>query len=359
MRRILTVCAMAWLVVPADAGACSAFSADSEMGRVVGKNFDWHTGNGWVAVNRRGIRRRPLFSSPADDDSWIAAFGSVTFSPIGPGFPISGMNEKGLVVEGLQHTDWRGDSTRIDGLTALEWAQQVLDRFDTIDEVLRFAEATPFIQFALPIHFLVCDTGGKCLVAEAKDEGLTITAGKSLRTPVLANRSWNRDFRASRPKKKKKSWLGGVAAWFSGDQSNEASSRFGTLRKALSRRHFRRDEDLFDLLDASRIRSLTKWQIIWHQSRHTVTWRHFEGNRRSRLRRIAFDALGFGCAKGAVLVTETTPDGEVRFTPCGADCGDIIRQRTERILGYLGFPVSDAFITRLLTVTAAGGCSIR
>jgi hypothetical protein len=338
--------------------ACSAFFARSAMGQFVGKNFDWYVGDGLLSVNPQGAKREPLFSSTQGPRSWKARYGSLSFSPIGPGLPISGMNEAGLVVEGLQHTDFDERQIPTAGLTTLEWAQYLLDNFDSIDQVRAFAERTGFFQLALPIHLLVCDARGACLVAEGQAGDMTIVSDAALETKVLANHSWRRDFEASKRSKKSLSWLSSIASWFSKAPHTAASApRFATLSRRAQRGVFHREKEIFSVLDKARIQSLTKWQIIWHQDSRSVTWRHFDQNTPSPPLHIEFEALDFRCSNTGVRVADTAPQGGVAFAGCDDDCLVSTEARISRILALLGEGDAAPFKEKLLRFVTRKRCA--
>ena len=115
----------------------------------------------------------------------------------------------GLVIEALHHTDFTDSFEPVTGLTALEWAQYVLDNFKTIDEVVRFAQSVGFHQFLIPLHFLVCEKSGQCAVIEGQGQKAITITSDALKVTVLANRAWHKDYRSyERSKKTRGSLLG-------------------------------------------------------------------------------------------------------------------------------------------------------
>ncbi|MGH9868870.1 MAG: hypothetical protein ACREAA_11985 [Candidatus Polarisedimenticolia bacterium] len=96
-RRAAMACALAALLLPREASACTTFCLVRGSEAVFGRNYDFEIGDGMVLVNQRGLSKTSLRKGrPA---SWVSAFGSVTFNQFGRDYPMGGMNEKGLVVE--------------------------------------------------------------------------------------------------------------------------------------------------------------------------------------------------------------------------------------------------------------------
>ncbi len=90
----------AWFAAPS-ARACTAFLFEQEGQVVMGKSYDWDTGDALVMVNPRGVAKRSLLLSSSKAHEWVSKYASVTFNQYGREFPVGGMNEAGLVVEAL------------------------------------------------------------------------------------------------------------------------------------------------------------------------------------------------------------------------------------------------------------------
>jgi len=90
------------LALAGPATACTAFHAVRGGQHVVGKSYDWHTGEALVVINPRGVAKTAFLGHLADEPaSWVSRYGSVTFDQYGPEMPSGGINEAGLVVEVL------------------------------------------------------------------------------------------------------------------------------------------------------------------------------------------------------------------------------------------------------------------
>ena len=84
--------------------SCTAFSFSKDGETFVARNYDWRVADGLVVKNPRGLKKVAYVSGNGQQSKqahWISRFGSVSFNQYGREFPAGGMNETGLVVEGL------------------------------------------------------------------------------------------------------------------------------------------------------------------------------------------------------------------------------------------------------------------
>ena len=276
--------ALGSITVPAE--ACSVFARSDASGRfIVGKNFDWISNDGMIVINPRGLSRS---SFQAGVSKWTSKYGSLAFTPFGPGLPVSGMNEHGLVVETLVDLDFDGKLAEEGHLVSLEWAQYLLDNFRTVSEAVSFAKEHPFDQLIEPVHFFVCDDSGACAVFERRSDGVLVTTGQDLKAAVLANRSWQSDFERS----KSKVWKL-LTAFIPGKFSSP--QRFKNLKQAVESSDSLQPKKAFMLLDASDIPPLIQWQIVWSSKVRSVSWRVFENRKPGIIRTLSFPDFDLSC----------------------------------------------------------------
>src|SRR4051812_27161648 len=136
IQKLLVVVATLASVVlgpPSPARACTAFSVPTADGRLLAKSFDWSTGQGWIVLTERGRERSALVPGSAAPLAGPARFSSLSLTTVGPGFPISGMNEAGLAIEALVDLDATATLTPEPGrLISLEMVQRGLDQLATV-----------------------------------------------------------------------------------------------------------------------------------------------------------------------------------------------------------------------------------
>jgi choloylglycine hydrolase len=257
------------------AEACTTYSTHGAEGTLVAKNFDWPTGEGWIVVNERGRVHTKLVPGGAPDiASWGSRFASVSFSTVGPGYPISGMNEAGLTIEALVDQSVTPSTTPDpDRLIGLELVQYGLDRFASAAELAAFAEQRGVSQLAIPLHFFACDRTGECAVIESRAGHVVATRGADLRVHALANRPYGVDANPPPPPPKLASLLGLARE----APRSSSGDRFATVSRGIAAGRPRDVNDAFGLLDAARIPGLTKWQIVWDVEHATVHFRDRPG----------------------------------------------------------------------------------
>jgi choloylglycine hydrolase len=193
MRRmtthwVATIAAVIFAVLIATPGFTCTTLCLIEKGRaLVAYNYDAWASEGLVLVNKRGMNKKGRVKQAA---SWAARYGSVTFNQFGRDEPISGMNEKGLMVSQM----W-GDGTRYPPtdhrpiIGPLRWIQYHLDNHASVAEVVENAE-TVRLTSQFPIHYLFADASGDVAVIEFLDGKLVVYRGDTLPVRALANSTY-------------------------------------------------------------------------------------------------------------------------------------------------------------------------
>jgi choloylglycine hydrolase len=258
-------------MLPAPAEACTAFSVSTPHGPLLAKGFDWVTGEGWIVANERGRTRSLLFpgAAPNDDGSWTSRFASLSLTTIGPGFPVSGMNEEGLAIEALVDLHAAPVATAEPGrLTGLELIQYALDRFASVEEFADFAAGERVTQLAVALHFFACDRSGACAVVEPGRDGTRVTRG--LQVKALANNPYRTDLETMRPNALTR-WLG-----WGGPVPGSSGARFRTVARAIGSLPPKTAEEGLALLEKVVMRGRTQWQIVWDLKGRTVLLRQRE-----------------------------------------------------------------------------------
>jgi hypothetical protein len=254
------------------ARACTAFSAPTPEGRLLAKSFDWSTGRGWIVLTERGRERSPLVPGSAPSLAGPARHASLSLTTVGPGFPVSGMNEAGLAIEALVDLGATAARTPESGrLVSLEMVQLGLDQFATVAELSDFVRRAGFTQLAVPLHFFACDRGGDCAVIETGWAGVRVTRG--LPVAALANRPYADDLDDSRPRTGILAWLG-----FRRPRATPESSqaRFRAVADALRAGPPAGESAALSLLEKAVMRHRTQWQIVWNLDRGTALVRQRE-----------------------------------------------------------------------------------
>jgi len=345
MRPMLVVLAcLLGLLLARPARACTAFSAITPGGPLLAKGFDWVTGDGWIVVNERGRTRAPLAPGGALE-SWVSRYASLSLTTVGPGFPVSGMNEAGLAIEAL--VDLSSATTRSlepGRLTGLEFIQYGLDRFGSVADLAGFAQGIAISQVAVPLHFLACDARGACVSIEPRGDRTVVT--RSATTPVLANRPYADDLRASRPSR--------LAAWLGLGAPARGSSagRFATVARALGSRPLGDEDAALRLLERVVMPGRTQWQIVWNLERRTVVVRQREAGLGTL--RLGFDGLDLECS-GAPRVKGLGAVGNSTFVAWETQDVALSATAVQGQIGEVG-PAAEGLAARVARATQGSVC---
>ncbi|MBD3391900.1 MAG: linear amide C-N hydrolase [Chitinivibrionales bacterium] len=271
--------------------ACTTFCLADTGHVLVGKNYDWDIGDGYVVVNKRNVAKTAV--ADTNPVSWISRFGSVTFNQFGREMPLGGMNEAGLVVETmwLEDTEYPGiDSRRAIG--NLQWIQYHLDCHASVEQVLESDSDIRIRPRAkAPVHYLVCDESGACAGVEFLEGSLVAHTGKDFPLRALTNSTYDQSMRFVRQLR----GYGGVLA-IPDDRSSLA--RFA--RAADRTKEFAagdRDDNVkyaFDILKDVSAGYYTKWSIVYDVGARAA---HFRTCENRKIRTIVFAGLDFSCAK--------------------------------------------------------------
>jgi len=83
---------------------CTSFILRDNNSLYLGKNFDYPIGSGFIFINQRNDIKTGVCIPPEKPSQWVSKYGSISFNVYGKDLPMSGMNEKGLVIETLWQT---------------------------------------------------------------------------------------------------------------------------------------------------------------------------------------------------------------------------------------------------------------
>jgi len=196
-KRFLILCCVliASLLAP-PSHACTTICLDKENKLVVGKNFDWVTGDALIIVNKRNVSKT-AFLDPAWGEqpvNWTSKYGSLTFNPWGREFPFSGMNEAGLVVSGmgLSSIIYPTPDER-PAIHSNQWIQYQLDNSATVAQVIASdLELRIRNEGTSKRNFFVCDSTGTCATIEFIDEKLVYHTQETMPVKALVNTTYEK-----------------------------------------------------------------------------------------------------------------------------------------------------------------------
>ncbi len=349
IRRLCVIAALAiGLVVRSEgAQACTTFSSATPSGPIVAKSFDWVTGEGWLVINERSRIRSPLFpDTAAKRGTWVSSLASLSLTTVGPGLPVSGMNEAGLAIEAL--VDFSAARTMIPEpgiLNGLEFIQYGLDKFDSVMELADFAQEAHISLLGVPLHYFSCDRSGACVIIEVR-HGLTrVTRHPPVR--ALANRSYSEDLAATRP-----SWF---ERWFGQATlpSGSSQARFHIAANGVAAGFLASESDALSLLEQVALRQMKGWQTVWNLERLTLLLH--QGKAGLGATTLAFRDL-MGPCRGAPPVRAMGRAGTGSFAPWSDE--DVLR--SQRLLSLqLGRSTGARRLARIIAeASRSSRCSV-
>jgi penicillin V acylase-like amidase (Ntn superfamily) len=246
----------------------------------VAYNYDFHSPDGLLLVNKRGTKRVSVVRSQGA--IWTSNYGSVTFNQFGRDNPMTGINEKGLVVAQMWLDETRyppADARPAIGI--LEWIQYNLDRHASVAEVVAQSEAVrPTSRY--PIHYLVADPTGDSATLEFLDEKLVIHRGATMPVRALANSTYADSiaaFEKARGNGVMPATVSSIdrfvrAAMLAGQGSVEPIARG------------------FEILASVAQPDFTRWSVVYDLRAREV---HFRTDGNQAIRRLALAGLDFSC----------------------------------------------------------------
>jgi penicillin V acylase-like amidase (Ntn superfamily) len=265
---------------------------------VHGANFDWHDGDGFIVVNKRGVRKQAV-SNPREHHNpatWTSRYGSVTFNRYGCDLPWGGMNEAGLVCSTLllDETRYPAPDSR-PSVFILQYLQYQLDTAAGVGDVLA-SDAVLRIRptgNGLGAHYFFSDRKGNCAVVEFLDGRRVAYSGPSMPVKALANGPYERCLRIAT----KYRGFGGTYALPRGNLSTMRFIRTAAMLKCGGPPPQHSPVDAaFAVLESAAYRghrtTRTQWRIVFDINAGRIWYR--TADRRARIR-IDLDSVDFSC----------------------------------------------------------------
>lgn len=172
--------------------ACTAFTLINSGKVIVAKSYDWFRGfeHGAVFTNRVGLQKYAASLTEGGHRArWTSKHGSVVLTQFGKGFPVSGMNTEGLVVEMLQLKKTRYEKHAKDRpfINESQWSQYQLDNYKSVDEVVAHLHDLHVDGLYTGIHYFVADRSGKTAIVEFVKGQTHVYVDETLPLAVLSN----------------------------------------------------------------------------------------------------------------------------------------------------------------------------
>jgi choloylglycine hydrolase len=262
---------------------------------VVAYNYDFYPPEGLVLINKQGTRK--ISSLRTQGAIWTSSYGSVTFNQFGRDNPMTGINEKGLMVSQMWLDETRyppADTHPVIGI--LEWIQYNLDRHASVAEVLANAETVRPTSRVGTIHYLVADATGDAAAIEFLDGKLVVHRGAAMPVRALANSTYADSVAAFERAKSK------------GEVPPTVSSLDRFVRAATMLAGGGNADPIargFEMIASVAQPYFTRWSIVYDLGAREVYFRT-EGNR--AIRRLALAGLDFSCGTPVKMLDVTAGD---------------------------------------------------
>ncbi len=177
-------------------GGGTAFVMRSGGAALLARNLDSPAAQGGLFVNQRGVMKEAFQAVPSMSPlRWTSRYGSVTFNQFGREFPLGGMNEAGLTVEGLAGPADYPAADRRPPVNELQWIQYMLDTCGSVKDVLKSDRALRISKFFMNLHYLVADRKGRTAVVEFAGGKMRAFTGGDLPVPVLSQGGYEESLR--------------------------------------------------------------------------------------------------------------------------------------------------------------------
>jgi choloylglycine hydrolase len=143
-------------------------------------------------INKRNVKKTAFLLNDDKPASWISKYGSMTRNQCKE-FPGGGMNEAGLVIEGLTlfASQYPATDERLE-MEDLSWIQYQMDNSASIQDVM---ESDKHIRIANKplglIHFIVVDSTGSTMVVEFLNGKAKFYYGENLPEKCLTNDTYS------------------------------------------------------------------------------------------------------------------------------------------------------------------------
>ncbi len=283
------------------ANACSTLCFNREnQAPLYAQNYDWDFGDGMVMTNPMGITRIAL--QKEQPWQWKSKLASITFNQYGSGFPISGMNEKGVTIATLWLTEseYPPKDERKE-LNILQWIQYQLDMSATVEEVIDSLEEVRVGLYApgINLHYFISDATGDSAAIEFLYGEPVIRRGESLPYPALTNHTYD----------KSQSFYESVTGTVY--KPEDVKKRDSLNRFALAVHELKEAspaasrEVAFEALDQVAHPERTQWSVVFDIQEKAIHWKTKEN---PEFRHITFS--DFNLTDGKAVLASDVDEGE-------------------------------------------------
>ena len=264
---------------------CSAIARQTATGaQIVAANFDWRARGGIVYLSPRGqIKETSLrrVTSKELGIPWVSKFASLTVSQFGRDYPMQGINEMGLMGAVLVAPAAYPHSGGQGLITENLWLQYQLDRYASVEDVVKHIGDLGIRKISADLHWFLCDASGECVVVEFESSGPRVFRSRNMHEQVLTNSPVSESWQHYR-------------SWKASDA--EVPRGYGSLarfiRLALSQLA-ESHNGVVDTLNDVALDNFTAWQSVFDLRSRTFRIRQWGGY----FQKISFYGLPLRCSR--------------------------------------------------------------
>ena len=314
MKKTLIILHVLYFLNPTLCLSCTSFYLDHRTHPVHGANLDWHDGDGFIVVNKRGVHKQAV-SDPRKDlnpAAWTSKYGSVTFNLYGCDLPWGGMNEAGLACSTmlLDETKYSEPDSR-PSVFMLQYLQYQLDNNTEVDDVLasdRQLRIRP-TSSGMGAHYFFSDRKGNCALVEFLEGKRFTYSSASMPVKTAVNDNYERCLRIA----KKYHGFGGTFAVPEGNLPYMRFLRTADMLKRINPMHQHSNVDAaFAVLESAAYKhhrtTHTQWRIVFDINASRIWYR--TGNQ-AVARHIDMNSIDFACTSPIKVRRIKSPsDGE-------------------------------------------------
>ena len=176
--------------------SCTVVSINNDRTNMVARNFDWHTGSGFIQMDVKGERKQvkhlKKINKSSAIKSWQVNYSSIIFhahAPDDANPAVGGINSTGLSIEqlDLELPKVDGDfNKQVPVLDEEQLINYLLDTCKNVKEVLQKLHKIN-ITHRYRVHFFITDKQNTQAVVEYFNDSLVSYYGAPLKYPVLTN----------------------------------------------------------------------------------------------------------------------------------------------------------------------------
>jgi len=277
--------------------ACTIFVLKRDGKVLLAKNLDWFIDDGFIVVNKRGVKKVAFEMNDGDPVKWESRYGSITFNQFGKEFPLGGMNEEGLVIEETSYSLSQYPSEKKNVLNEFQWVQYQLDNSKSVDEVIKSLNKITISPLLFKLHYMVCDQQGHVAIIEFIEGKIKVYTGDKIVVPVLTNNSYQNSLKYL----KHHQGFGGERTVSNGPESQERFVRVATLIKIGNKiNNTLKEDDAFNILNSVK-QTDTQWSIVYNLSAKEI---HFRTQQIATIRTISLHDFNFEDSDEIGIITK-------------------------------------------------------